>query len=81
MREIHLLYKYLLNTYSVPIPVIGAGDILVLKANSTLTVLMVWKATVTLSSDCSNYCVTTVITRAVRGKCGSFTFFFFNFTV
>lgn len=61
----------------MPIPVIGAGDILVLKANSTLVVLMVWKATVTLSSDCSNYCVTTVITRAVREKCRSFTLFFF----
>ena len=80
MRESHL-YEYLLNTYSVPIPVISAGDILVLKTNSTLMVLMVWKASVTLNSDYSNYCVTTVIRGAVSAKCRCFTPFFFNFTV
>ena len=60
----------------MPIPVISAGDILVLKTNSTLMVLMVWKASVTLNSDYSNYCVTTVIRGAVSAKYRCFTPFF-----
>lgn len=65
----------------MPIPVIGARDILVLKTNSTLMVLMVWKATVALNSDYSNYCVTTVITKALKVSADALPLFFFNFTV
>jgi len=61
----------------VPIPVIGARDILVLKTNSTLMVLKVWKATVALNSDYSNYCVTTVITKALKVSADALPPFFF----
>lgn len=54
------------------ITLIGARDILVNKTNSALMVLMVWKARVTLNNNYSYYCVTTIITRAVNGKCRCF---------